>query len=67
MMETGFVALGILSILYYVCLAWYTKKLNSTFAWFWLVFGVLNIALGSLVGWAPLLEYLYSYGLYSGP
>lgn len=53
MMETGFVALGILSVLYYVCLAWYTKKLNSTFAWFWLVFGALNIALGSLIGWAP--------------
>lgn len=52
-MEVGFIALGILSILYYVCLAWHTKKLNSTFAWFWIAYGLWNILLGCFVKIAP--------------
>lgn len=58
-MESGFIALGIISILYYICLAWYTKKLNSTFAWFWVAFGLLQITLGWLVSWtAPWFDYI---------
>ena len=30
-MEAGYIALGLLSFLYYICLVWHTKKLNSTF------------------------------------
>lgn len=47
-MASGFIALGILSILYYGFIAWYTKRWNSTFSRFWLVFGTLNIVLGIL-------------------
>lgn len=52
-METGFIALGILSILYYVTLLCYTKRWNSTFTWFWMLFGALNVGLGVLVGVMP--------------
>ena len=53
-METGYYAIGILSFLYYICLVWHTKKINSTFAGFWVVFGVLNIGIGLLVWKTPI-------------
>jgi len=52
-MEAGYIALGLLSFLYYICLVWHTKKLNSTFIGFWIVFGLLNVCLGLLVGKTP--------------
>lgn len=52
-MSAGFVALGILSILYYGFVVWYTKRWNGTFTWFWAVFGVLNIGIGVLTRSMP--------------
>lgn len=52
-MESGFIALGILSVLYYSFIVWYTKRLNSTFSWFWIAFAILNIGLGVLVYAVP--------------
>ena len=49
----GYIALGILCILYYIFIAWYTRRFTSTFAWFWVVFGILQIGLGILVSLAP--------------
>lgn len=48
-METGLYALGILSFAYYMAILWYTKRKNSTFSWFWVAYGVLNIILGMIV------------------
>lgn len=53
-MESGYIALGILCFLYYICLAWHTKKLNSTFAGFWVAFGVWNMVLGFIVWKTPI-------------
>ena len=53
-MEAGYIALGLLSFLYYICLVWHTKKLNSTFSGFWIAFGVWNFGLGFVVGKAPI-------------
>lgn len=52
-MEAGYIALGILSFLYYVCLVWHTKRWNSTFAGFWIVFGAFHIGIGLLVWKTP--------------
>ncbi len=52
-MEAGYIALGLLSFLYYVCLVWHTKKINSTFTGFWVVFALWNVCLGLLVRKAP--------------
>lgn len=52
-METGYYALGILCFLYFICLWWHTKKPNSTFAGFWIAFGVWNLAIGFVVGKTP--------------
>lgn len=52
-MEAGYVALGVLCILYYICLAWHTKRVNSTFSVFWIFFGLLNIGVGVLVNKTP--------------
>ncbi len=52
-MESGYIALGILAIFYYIYIAFYTKKWNSTFSRFWLIFGSLNILLGIIVKWTP--------------
>lgn len=52
-MGSGYIALGILAIFYYVFIAYYTKKLNSTFSRFWLIFGSFNILLGIIVNWTP--------------
>ena len=48
-METGFAAFGMLCLLYYFFLGWYSKKLNSTFAWFWILLGGANLGLSVLV------------------
>ncbi len=48
-METGFYALASLSVFYYLLLVWRTRRLNSTFSWFWLAYAGLNILLGVLV------------------
>lgn len=53
MMEAGYVALGILSVLYYVCLICHTKKLNSSFSIFWLLFGVWNFGVALIVSITP--------------
>lgn len=52
-MGSGYIALGILAIFYYVFIAYYTKKMNSTFSRFWLIFGSFNILLGIIVNWTP--------------
>lgn len=58
-METGLYALGILSILYYIFIVWYTKKWNSTFSWFWYVFAAVNFVLGLIVSKTPtLIDYI---------
>lgn len=58
-MESGYIALGILSFLYYICLAWHTKKMNSTFAGFWIVFGVWNMGIAFLVWKTPMfIDYI---------
>lgn len=52
-MEVGFYALAALSVFYYLLLVWRTKKINSTFSWFWIAYAVLNILLGVIVYHAP--------------
>lgn len=52
-MGSGYIALGILAIFYYIYIAFYTKKLNSTFSRFWLAFGSLNVLLGIITNWTP--------------
>lgn len=48
-MALGLAAFGGLSIFYYGLLVKYTKRWNSTFSLFWLLFGIANIAGGFLV------------------
>lgn len=48
-MEVGFYALAALSVFYYLLLVWRTKKINSTFSWFWIAYAVLNVLLGVIV------------------
>lgn len=58
-MSAGFIALGILSILYYGFIIWYTKRWNGTFTGFWIIFGVANIGIGVLTRDIPVwCEYL---------
>lgn len=58
-MASGFIALGILSILYYGFVVWYTKRWNGTFTWFWAVFGLANIGIGILTREIPIwFEYI---------
>ena len=52
-MESGYIALGILSILYYILLAWYSKRLNGTFMFFWLAFAVVQFVLAWIVSLTP--------------
>ena len=63
-MEKGYVAIGVLCFLYYICLVWHTRKINSTFAWFWIVLGLFNVALGAVAlktsDWAKLLMLIIS-------
>ena len=52
-MEVGYIALGILCILYYICLVWHTKRLNSTFSVFWVFSGFWNMGMGVLIYKTP--------------
>lgn len=47
------VSFGILCIVYYLFIWFYSKRWNSTFALFWPVFGVLNIIWGILIQYLP--------------
>lgn len=62
-MTAGFVALGILSILYYSFVVWYTKRRKGTFLWFWPVFGILNIGGGLLVQYLPVWTEAFVMGV----
>ncbi len=44
-----FFAFGILCVAYYVLMSIYNKRLNTTFSWFWILFGILQILLGMIV------------------
>ena len=52
-MVSGFVALGILCILYYCFISWHTKKLNSTFSWFWILLAFWCVVLAVLTDISP--------------
>ena len=52
-MVAGYIALGILCVLYYIFIAWYTKRLNSTFSWFWIILGIWNVVLAVLTDILP--------------
>lgn len=47
------ISLGILCIVYYLVIWFYSKRWNSTFALFWPAFGILNIVAGILIGYFP--------------
>ena len=66
-MKCYFLIAGVLSILYYLLLAWYSRRLNSTFAGFWLISGGAHLALGcapfsdsafSVLRWAVLAAWI---------
>lgn len=58
-METGFYALAALSVFYYLLLVWRTRRINSTFSWFWLAYAGLNVMLGVVVSYVPtIVDYL---------
>lgn len=42
-----FSAVGTACIFYYILIMLYTRKLNSTFAWFWAACGLLHLAVGA--------------------
>ena len=52
-MVSGFVALGILCILYYCFISWHTKRLNSTFSWFWILLALWCVVLAIIVDLSP--------------
>lgn len=52
-MHTGFIVIGILAIVYYLFICYYTRKWNSTFAAFWIVFAVFNFLLAAIVHFSP--------------
>ena len=52
-MVAGYIALGLLSLVYYCFLVWYTRRVNSTFSWFWLLLGVWNVIVAVLVDIFP--------------
>ncbi len=52
-MVAGYIALGLLCAFYYCFIVWYTRRLNSTFSWFWLVLGAWNILLAVIVDLIP--------------
>ena len=49
MTEYIFIVVGALCILYFVFLTGYNKRISTTFAWYWLCFGVLQILIGLIV------------------
>ena len=52
-MEMGYVALGILCILYYVCLVLHTKRMNSSLSLFWFFYGLWNMGVAALIYKTP--------------
>ena len=54
-MQIYFLITGILSILYYLVLVFYSGRLRSTFAVFWLILGGAHL----VIGCAPLPVYMY--------
>lgn len=55
-MRYYFLITGILCIVYYLILVWYSRKLRSTFAVFWLFGGGVHLILGC----APFPAYMYT-------
>ena len=55
-MKYYFLITGILCVIYYLILVWYSRKLRSTFAVFWLMTGGVHLILGC----APLHAYMYT-------
>lgn len=55
-MKTYFLIVGCLCILYYLILAFYSRRLRSTFAVFWLLSGGVHL----LLGCAPFPVYVYT-------
>lgn len=47
-MRVLFLISGIFSIIYYVIMAIYIKRMKYAFAWFWIIFGVLSLGLFGL-------------------
>lgn len=52
-MHTGFIVIGILAIFYYLFICYYTRKWNSTFAAFWVLFAVFNFILAVIMNFSP--------------
>lgn len=52
-MVAGYVALSLLCIFYYCFIAWYTKRLNSTFSWFWIILGIWYLGLAVVTDLLP--------------
>ena len=55
-MKCYFLIMGILCLIYYVVLAFYSRRLKSTFAAFWLITGGVHLVLGCM----PLSAYMYA-------
>ena len=55
-MRIYFLVTGILSILYYMVLVFYSRRLRSTFAVFWVILGGAHL----IIGCAPLPVYMYT-------
>lgn len=55
-MKLYFLIVGVLCLIYYVILVCYSRKLRSTFAVFWLLFGGAHL----IAGCAPLTAYTYT-------
>ena len=55
-MQIYFLITGILSILYYLILVFYSRRLRSTFAVFWVILGGAHL----VIGCAPLPVYMYT-------
>lgn len=56
-MKDYFLITGTLCIIYYLILVWYSRKLRSTFAVFWLLAGGVHLALGC----TPLPACMYTF------
>ena len=52
-MVAGYIALALLCVFYYFFIIWYTKRLNSTFSWFWIVLALWYTALAVLTDLLP--------------
>lgn len=52
-MVAGYIALSLLCIFYYFFIAWYTKRVNSTFSWFWILLGIWCLILAAITDILP--------------